>query len=234
MHRYYGEPESKLEPIVNVVLDALERSDYREVIEHLSEASNSDIAAVAEILNEFGLVELAIMAEQTNSRLKFLDYLEKICADNKTLEESVHKAIENNLWTIGHEYTLFSSNKTLKKQVESYLDQQYKGEIGELRPDLLLNENILQEYLIIEFKRPSHTLKYQDYQQSTRYRNDFGRYTEKKIRVILIGGKRGNDLPFKEQREPQVEILIYSEMISTARSRLDWLRKELSAKNSYQ
>ncbi|MCW5202843.1 ATP-binding protein [Desulfobulbus sp. US4] len=230
LHRYYGEPESKLEPIVNVILDALERSDYREVIEHLYEASNSDIAAVAEVLNEFGLVELAVMAEQTNSRLTFLNYLEQICDDNKTLEESVHKAIENNLWTIGHEYTLFSSNKTLKKQIENYLDKQYKGEIGDQRPDLLLNENILQEYLLIEFKRPSHTLKYKDYQQATRYRNDFGRYTEKKIRVILIGGKRGNDLPPKEQREPQVEIFIYSEMISTARNRLNWLLKELSAK----
>ncbi|MCI5157060.1 MAG: ATP-binding protein [Candidatus Electrothrix sp. AUS1_2] len=232
LHRYYGEPESKLEPIVNVVLDALERSDYREVIEHLYEASNADIATIAEVLNEFGLVELAVMADQTNSRLTFLDSLEQICDENKTLEESVHKAIENNLWTIGHEYTLFSSNKTLKKQIEEYLDKEYKGEIGELRPDLLLNENILQEYLLIEFKRPNHTLRYQDYQQATRYRNDFGRYTDKKIRVILIGGKRGNDLPPKEQWEPQVEIIIYSEMISTARNRMNWLLKELSTKNS--
>ena len=228
LHRYYGEPESKLEPIVNVVLDSLERSDYRVVIEHLYEASNSDIATLAEVLGEFGLIELAIMAEQANGRLTFLDYLEQICANPKTLEESTHKAIENNLWVIGHEYTLFSSNKTLKRQIEKYLEKKYKGDIGGLRPDLLLNENILQEYLLIEFKRPNHTLKYEDYQQAIRYRNDFGQYTDKEIKVIVIGGKRGNDLPPKMQREPLVEIFVYPELISSARKRLDWLLKELS------
>ncbi|ADW17196.1 hypothetical protein Despr_1024 [Desulfobulbus propionicus DSM 2032] len=227
LQRYYGEPESKLEPIVNVVLDSLERSDYRIVIEHLYEASNSDIATLAEVLCEFGLIELAIMAEQTNGRLTFLDYLEQICINPTTLEELPHKAIENNLWVIGHEFTLFSSNKTLKRQVEEYLEKDYKSNIGEKRPDLLLNENILQEYLLIEFKRPSHNLIYKDYQQATRYRNDFGKYTDKEIKVVIIGGKRGGDLPPKKHREPSVEILVYPELISAARKRLDWLLKEL-------
>lgn len=29
LDKYYGEPESKVEPIVNVLLEAMERSDYR-------------------------------------------------------------------------------------------------------------------------------------------------------------------------------------------------------------
>ena len=230
LQRYYGEPESKLEPIVNVILDSLERSDYRVIVEHLYKAKKSDIASLAEILSEFGLIELAIMAEQTTSRLTFLDYLEKICTNQKTLEEPVHKSIENNLWTIGHEYTLFSSNITLKRQVEEYLNTKYKGKKGNKRPDLLLNENIFQEYLLIEFKRPKHTVKYEDYQQATAYRNDFGNYTEKEIKVIIIGGKRGHDLPPKSQRESNVEIMIYSELIASARNRLAWLLKELKSK----
>jgi Histidine kinase-, DNA gyrase B-, and HSP90-like ATPase len=231
LHRYYDEPNSRLEPIVNVILDSLERSDYRVVIEHLYEARNSDIAVIAEILEEFGFVDLAIMAEQTNGRLDYIEYLDQICANPKTLEEEVHKSIEHSLWLIGHEYILFSSNITLKRQVEEYLKKKYKDDAGNTRPDLLLNENIHNEYLLVEFKRPSHTLKYTDYQQATEYRNYFTKYTEKPIKILLIGGKRGDDLPSKNLREPQVEILLYPELISTARKRLDWLLKELKNRN---
>jgi hypothetical protein len=122
----------------------------------------------------------------------------------------------------------YSANITLKRQVEDFLKKDYKGAIGSKRPDLLLNENMSQQYLIIEFKRPSHPLVYEDYQQAARYRNEFGRYTDKEIKIIVIGGKRGDDLPQKSRREPEVEILIYSELISSARKQLDWMLKELT------
>jgi len=53
--RYYGEPESKVEPIVGVLLDALERTDYRAVLDYIHDAQHSDIAKLAEALSEFGL-----------------------------------------------------------------------------------------------------------------------------------------------------------------------------------
>ena len=48
LDKYYGEPESKVEPVVFVLLEALERSDYRELIEHIADTSRRDIAALAE------------------------------------------------------------------------------------------------------------------------------------------------------------------------------------------
>lgn len=230
IQKYYQEPDSKIDPIVNVVLDAFEKTGYHQVLEHINDSRSSDIVRIAEVLGEFGIVELALMVEQTNSRLAFLDALELLCDNPDTLEESVHKAIENNLWLFGQQYTLFSSNLTLKKQIESYLAKKYKGKNSKKRPDLLLNENINQEYCLIEFKRPKHRLKYKDYQQATEYRNDFGQYTEKDIRILLIGGKRGNDLPSSEKREKNVKILVFSEVISTARKNLDWMLKELKSK----
>lgn len=232
IQKYYQEPDYKIDPIVNVVLDAFEKSDYHQVLEHINNSKGSDIATIAEALSEFGLVELALMVEQTNSRLAFLDSLESLCDNPKTLEEEVHKAIENNLWFLGHEYSLFSSNITLKKQVEEYLSKKYTGENASNRPDLLLNENILNEYCLIEFKRPNHCLTYTDYQQAAKYRNDFKKYTEKSIRVKLIGGKRGNDLPQLESREPNVEVIVFNELISTARNSLAWLLKELNSRKS--
>lgn len=43
--KYYGEPESKIEPVVAVVLEAMERSDYRMLLEHISEATPGDVVS---------------------------------------------------------------------------------------------------------------------------------------------------------------------------------------------
>ena len=230
LERFYQEPESKVAPVVNVLLDAIERSDYRAVLEHINDAKHSEVAVFAEALDEFGLLEIARMAEQTQSRLSFLDYLEQLCDESSTLEKDVHKAIERNLWMFGPEYSLFSSNITLKRQIEEFLNGKYVGDRADKRPDILLNENMHGEYLLIEFKRPCHPLRYEDYQQATAYRNDFRQNTmNEAITVCLIGGKKGGDLPQHFDKESNVNILLFKDVISTARIQLNWLLNELSS-----
>lgn len=228
LEKYYDEPESKVTSIVNVLLESLERSDYRAILDYINDADKSDISMLANALSDFGLAELAIIAEQTKTRLGFLDYFEKLCDDDKTLESEVHRSLENNLWILGSQYSLFSSNKTLKKQVNEYLEKNYSGDRADKRPDLMLNESFLGQYLLIEFKRPKHPLTFIDYQQVTHYRNDFLPYTHKDIKVMLIGGKRTPELANTRYSEANFEILVFNEIISTARNQLSWLLKELS------
>ena len=225
--RYYGEPETKVEPIVGVLLDALERTDYRAVLDYIHEAEHSDIAKLAEALSEFGLAEIAIVGEQAKSRLEFLDRLEELCKNADTEESVVHSALEKSLWVFGVKYSVFSSNKTLKRQIEDYIGKKFTGKRSNKRPDLLLSVNYANEYLLIEFKRPSHSLKYKDYQQATAYRNDFVPYTDAEMKIILVGGKRGQDLPPHYNKEPNSEVLIFDEIISSARNQLNWLITEL-------
>ena len=227
LDKYYGEPESKVEPMVFVLLEALERSDYRVLLEHVADAPRRDIAALAESLNDFSLAEMAFLGEQAQARISFLDSLESLCSNPDTLEGTIHKALQSALWIFGSEYSLFSSNQTLQKQIEDYLSAEYKGEKGGKRPDLLLNEDLNGAYLLIEFKRPSHALNFKDYQQATGYRHDFGKHTEKAIRVLLVSGKRSADFPTEDKREPEVRSLMFSDVISSARRQLDWLLKQL-------
>lgn len=225
--KYYGEPEFKLEPIVNVILDALERTDYRTVLEYIHEAKHSDIVKLAEMLAEFGLAEIAIIGEQAKSRLEFLDRFDELCKGKETDEKLIHSSLEKNLWIFGIQYTIFSSNKTLNRQVEDHLDKKYIGSRSNKRPDLMLSVNHANEYLLIEFKRPSHPLKYEDYQQATRYRNDFVPFTNADIKVLLIGGKRGSDLPPSNNMEANTSIMVFAEIISNSRHQLNWLLEEL-------
>jgi hypothetical protein len=226
--KYYGEPESKVESMVSVLLEAVERTDYRAILDHLHEASASDVAALAESLSEFGLAELAIIAEQARGRMSMLDHLDALCRDPTTLEKQVHEALEANLWVFGLEYSFFSSNKTLKRQVEDLLGKHYTGQRGDRRPDLLLAMNYANAYLLIEFKRPNHTLTFDDYQQSTRYRNDLAPYAEADMRILVIGGGKGPDVRDQSNLERNTALLVYDQLIARARNQLEWLLKELA------
>lgn len=220
--KYYGEPETKVEPVVNVLLDAMERSDYRILLEHIAEATPGDVAGIAERLSEFGLAEMAILVQQAAARQVFLDQLDALGRDTATTEAVMHKALERNLWVLGPEYSLFSSNITLRRQVEEMLGKTYTGDKADKRPDLLLNENLSGQYLLIEFKRPGHALNHNDYVQAIGYRHELSKYISSPIQVLLIGGSRSPDFP-TDNREPEVNARIFGQVISTARRQIEWL-----------
>ena len=228
LDKYYGEPESKVEPVVNVLLEAMERSDYRILLEHIAEATSSDVAGVAERLDEFGLAEMAFLVQQAAARQVFLDQLELLVRDATTTEAVLHKALERNLWVFGPEYSLFSSNSTLRRQVEDVLGKVYTGDKADKRPDLLLNENLSGKYLLIEFKRPSHALNHGDYVQAIGYRHELTKYVGSAVQVLLVGGGRSADFP-TGNREPDVEERIFGQIISTARRQIEWLLRTESS-----
>lgn len=228
LDKYYGEPESKVEPIVYVLLEALERSDYRTLLEHIADSRPRDVAAIADGLSDFGLAEMAWLVEQAQARSLFLDQLEQLSKAPGTSEAVMHKALEKALWIFGPEYSLFSSNTTLRRQIEDYLGKTYVGAKADQRPDLLLNENLNGEYLLIEFKKPDHALNHDNYLQAITYRHDLGKHVgASSIKVLLIGGRRSPDYP-TDNREPNVSAIIFDQLISTARRQLQWLLRDAS------
>ena len=226
LQKFYNESEDRLEPIVSVVLDAMERDEYRFVLENIDDASHSDVVRFSSALEEFGLLEMAIMGRQISQRRNFLDYVDSLISNAATLEGQIHKALEKSLWIIGAEYSLMSSNKTLKRIVDDYLGQEYKGEDPSNRPDLLLVNNVLSKYMLIEFKRPSHEIGLTDYQQATKYRHEISAHISSQIEVLIIGGKKGASV-VSQYKEPGVEIVTYNDVMSGARKQLDWLINEL-------
>ena len=73
MLKLYNEPEDRVRPIISVVLDAVERDEYRVVLEKIYEASRSDVSAFADALSDFGLLELSMIAQQAGVRMEFLE-----------------------------------------------------------------------------------------------------------------------------------------------------------------
>src|ERR1019366_797883 len=93
----------------------------------LDEAPHSDIQILAETLEYFGIVEIALIGRQARGRLKYLDHLQVLSNNAKTLEQQMHKAIEQSLWVLGAEFDALCSNQSLRTAVENYSEKKFKG-----------------------------------------------------------------------------------------------------------
>ncbi len=110
--------------------------------------------------------------------------------------------------------------RLLKKVVEQYLGKKYKGDSAEKRPDLLLTQDMGERYLLIELKKPGHTLDRKDEAQGLEYRDELNLYLPNvKIEIIIMGGQIKNTISSQNQR-PDVKYMSYQMMISNARNSL--------------
>lgn len=139
---------------------------------------------------------------------------------------AIHKVIETNLWMLGYEYSLIASNKTLAKTIEEYTNNnKFGGKRANKRPDLFLAHNPRGNYLLVEFKEPSKPITRDDQNQAAKYRDDlepkFG-----EIEILLLGkGRSSTNL--SQNDPPRMKVFGYEHLISSARTQLDWLLKEL-------
>ena len=229
MLRFYQETEERIRPIISVVLDALERDEYWQVLERINQARHGDVGVLAEALHEFGVLELGLIAQQARRRLALLDDLDALISKSDTREYTVHTALGTNLWIFGPEFALMSSNRTLASIIDAYTDSRFTGERASKRPDLLLLSRFSQKYVLIEFKRPSVTIDRLDVNQAEQYRDDLIKKVEP-IEIWVVGGSYDTRIP--GNLAPSITIASYAGIISRARAELDWLLKELANTDS--
>jgi Histidine kinase-, DNA gyrase B-, and HSP90-like ATPase len=226
MRQFYGESEDKIDVLTFIVLEAFEKDEYWTVCQKIQDARHSDIVMLAGALQEFGLVDLAYMGEQARRRLLFLDEVDELARDEGTLESTMHRSLETNLWVFGPEFSLMASNKTLAKTIMDYTSKKFSGPRASKRPDLLLAQDVLDRYHLIEFKRPSHAIGRDDENQAEKYRDDltprFGT-----IDILVIGGKKSPKIQSQYSRN-DIKMATYEAIFSRARTHLDWLLKQLT------
>jgi Histidine kinase-, DNA gyrase B-, and HSP90-like ATPase len=229
LKRFYGETEDRIAIIADVALDAMEHDAYWVVLDRINASSQRDVSSFAESLEQFGLLELATIGEHASRRRQFLDYLDQLIGNPKTEEKETHKALETNLWLLGRQYSLMSSNVTLKKIVATYCDGIFKGSRAAKRPDLLLSQRYGDAYLLIEFKRPSHDITRDDIAQAEKYRDDLSSRLSSTatMDIMLIGKGRAPTLDARNLLST-ITIHSYASIVSAARSELDWLIDSLS------
>ncbi len=229
LKRFYGESEERIATIADVALDALEHDAYWAVFEKIDECSKKDIGALSEALEQFGLLELSTIGVQALNRRRFLDYLDKIADNPDTHEKEMHRSLENNLWVLGRKYSSMSSNATLRNIIQNYCDINFKGPRAGKRPDLLLSQDYGDSYLLLEFKRPSHSITRDDIAQAEKYRDDLSSRLSSttKMDIMMVGKGRVATIDTKNL-QCNIVIHSYASLISAARSELEWLISALT------
>jgi hypothetical protein len=225
LRRFYGESEERIDVLISLVLEAFEKDEYWTVCQRIQEAKQSDVALLADALQEFGLVDIAYITQQARRRLQFLDELDALARNDATLESAMHQALETNLWVFGPEYSLMASNQTLAATIKHYCDEKFKGPRSVKRPDLFLAQNVLARYLLIEFKRPSHAITRDDENQAEKYRDDLmPRFSP--IDILVVGGSVSSAIQ-RQYVGQDIKLLSFETVISTARTQLGWLIQNL-------
>jgi hypothetical protein len=229
LERFYSESEEKIKIVVAVMLEAFETDEYWVILKSIDAATRADVKKLAVALDELGIVDLAIVAQQTTHRLAFLNEFDELATRPETLEAEVHRAIENNLWLLGTGYRLISSNKTFVKLIADWLNRDFADVDENKRPDLFLASLNQQTYLLVEFKRPSHRITRDDENQANKYRDKLQPWVpSKKIKVLMIGG--GRDLKVSTYYETDdLQVAAYVELAAQARDELTWLLEQLGA-----
>lgn len=224
---FYDLPANMRDTLVSLVLDAIERDEYWQICDQIEDAKHGTIMNLAEALNSFGLVTMTALAYQAHSRKTVLSALDEMVLDSETTELEVHRSLETNLWVLGPEYTLMSSNESLKKIIQRFTAEKFSGRRENKRPDLLLAQDVPDRMLLIEFKRPSITLTREHQSQAKEYRDDLLSYFRgATIDVLLIGGKVSDSI--HSPIDGDTRFTSYVESINKARTQLDWLLGEIT------
>jgi hypothetical protein len=227
LERYYGDSDDRIKTVVNLMLEAFESDDYWAVLKSIDDATRADVTKLAEILDEFGVVDIAIVAQQAKRRLDFLDEFDRLIGNKKTVEKDVHTAIEKNLWLLGAGYRLIASNKSIAALLKTWMDETFTGSRAKKRPDLFLATIAKDVYLLVEFKRPSHAIDRDDETQAIKYRDDLApRLPGGTIQALVVGGSRDATVATRYKTD-DLRVVSYGEIVSGARDDLGWLVGQL-------
>jgi hypothetical protein len=122
---------------------------------------------------------------------------------------------------------MLSSNQSLRSVVENCTKKRFAKKSANKRPDLVLVSGADGRHVLIEFKRPSHTIKREDQAQAESYRDDLTPTFGTKMDVVLVG--KDVDKALLLHQTPGVRFLSYAGAISKARTELSWLLENLVA-----
>ena len=231
LEKFYGEAEDRINTVLSVMVSAMEKDHYWDIIQNIQESRNDDVEQFANSLTEFGLIEMSIFTSQAINRLRFLDELNVLIDNPKSLESTIHKVFEKNTWLLGDDYSVIFLDQGLKSAIEEVVSKKYQGENPNNRPDLFLGRSLTRTLTLIEFKRPGFTLNRDTESQALAYRDELNQYFHnQKIEIILLGGKVKGIINAQNERG-DVQFRTYLEVISIAREKLSWLIEELTSGN---
>lgn len=215
--------------IMDLLIKSMESNEMISILRRIEEADINDIQKLAKILETWGIYEISSTTEHIRNRLAVIDKFEEVIGNINALEyKDIHKLLEKNLWLLNDNYTLYTSNKTLKTVLNNKIGKKFKGH-EKNRPDIIVR-TLLDKVLIIELKRPSHEIVSEDFAQVSKYQTIIraNQPNAKLTECYLIGNEFDESVRNPDYEKIRIYLKSYSEILQEAKERykeiLDILR----------
>lgn len=215
--------------ILGEIADALTNANasFREVflsvVRKLPQQKQRALEDLDLLLQGWSLNMITNVAQQVRARLDTIDLFEKQIQDTRTFEirgdHSMHRILERAMWLVDEHYWLLHSNKTLRVAIGKEMGKRDKKKYGAKRPDFVCG-TVGDRLIILELKRPGHTLKVGDLNQLETYLTIAEQhFSFKTSRGYLIGSKIDDELKRRLKYRSGFEILFYANIIDDTKKR---------------
>ncbi|MEZ5347353.1 MAG: hypothetical protein R2681_17530 [Pyrinomonadaceae bacterium] len=200
------------------------REAFLGIVKQLPKQKQRALEDLSLLLKNWSLHVVTNVAQQVKSRIETIELFEQQINDDRTYEimgdNSIHRILENAMWLVDERYWLLHSNKTLLKQIGKAMEKKDKNKFGNKRPDFVCG-TVGEKLIILELKRPKHTLTVKDLNQLETYVLMADKYfTFRSVEAYLVGQKIDPDLKQTLKfRKDSFKILTYTDLIGKTKER---------------
>jgi hypothetical protein len=226
LRKFYGESESRVASVVSLLLESFEQGEYWTLQDSLSTAAtahNGHLDVVTNAFAEFGMVDIAMMARQSSHRIQVLADLEHLIFNPETSLEQIRKALAGNLWTLGNQYSLITTNQSLHEVTQLYIGHKFTNGHAIDAPTLLLLQDFNRGMILLDLKAPDHSIDIMDRRQALVYQEDLKTYLPgRDIDVMVLGGALSQGMA-EQRKQSTLHFRSYKGLLTDARVQLNWL-----------
>jgi len=205
-------------------LDKRFKDAFISVIKKLPREKRRALEDLEHLLGQWSLHQITTVAQQVRARLNTIELFRKQILDDRTYEitgsNSIHRILEASMWLIDERYWLLHANETLRTFIGAEMEKKDRKQWGKKRPDFVCGM-YGERLIIIEIKRPSHTLTIDDLNQLETYLTVAEKYKSfRSYEGYLVGNKIDPDLKNRmRHRSNSFRLLTYTDLLEDAEKR---------------
>lgn len=205
-------------------VDESHRQAIRQLVKKLPKQRELALRQLSELMEELTVGQITAVTNEVKRRVGLLNLFKEQVLDERTYEitgdNSIHRLLERAMWIVDERYWLMHSNAQLRTVVTKQLakeDEKYKTK----RPDFVCG-TVDKKLIIIEIKRPSHTLDVDDLNQLERYVVLCNKYDDdhSSFEAILVGHDQSEELrQTMKVRKESFKVRTYTQLVSDTERR---------------
>jgi len=208
------------------------RDAFIAVVKKLPKQKQRALEDLALLLEGWSLQSITNVAQQVRSRLDMISLFEERIQDEKTYEikgdNSIHRILERAMWLVDERYWILHSNDSIRKFIGDEMSKKDKKKYGNLRPDFVCGM-VGKKLIILELKRPSHTLDVEDLNQMETYiilAESYSNFSD--YEAYLIGNKKSDELTKTlKHRSSKFKTLTYSDLLQDTKEKYEAFLKTI-------